>query len=107
LTSSSSTESGVGPGGTDLNRIRVQPHCVSKDEKPILDYDLNDNFDNYDTLTGEPAILQFQEFNDLSASPEEEWMEDFTIVTEENTGRFPKVPQESSGRFPKATQESG
>jgi hypothetical protein len=82
LTSSSSTESGVGPGGTDLNWIQVQPHCISKDKKPILDYDSNDNFDDYDTLTGKPVILQFQEFNDLSASPEEGWMEDFTIVTE-------------------------
>jgi hypothetical protein len=33
-------------------------------------------------------------------------MEDFTIVTQENTARFPKVPQESGG-FPKATQEDG
>jgi hypothetical protein len=67
---------------------------------------LNNNFDDYDTLTGKPAILQFQEFDDLSASPQEGWMEDFTIVTQENSARFPKVPQESSGRFPKVTKEN-
>jgi hypothetical protein len=107
-TSSSSTESGVlvGPGDADQNRIRVQPHRVSKEKKPILDYDLNDNFDDYDTITCKPAILHFQEFNNLSASPQEGWMEDFTIVTQENPTRFPKVPQESSSGFQKATQEN-
>jgi hypothetical protein len=106
LTSSSSTESGVGPGGADQNWIQVQPHCVFKEKKPILDYDSNDNFDNYDTITCKPAILHFQEFNDLSAFPQEGWMEDYTIVTQENPTRFPKVPQESSSGFPKATQEN-
>jgi hypothetical protein len=67
---------------------------------------LNNNFDNYDTQTSKPAILQFHEFNNLSASPQEGWMEDFTIVTQENTRRFPKVPQESSGGFPQVTQEN-
>jgi hypothetical protein len=106
LTSSSSTESGVGPGVADRNRIRVQPHRVSKDKKPILDYDSNDDFDDYETITGKPEILHFQEFDDLSDSPQEGWMEDFTIVTQENSTRFPKVPQESSSGFPKATQEN-
>jgi hypothetical protein len=105
-TSSSSTESGVGPGVADRNPIRVQPHRVSKDKKPILDYDSNDDFDDYESITGKPEILHFQELDDLSDSPQEGWMEDFTIVTQENSTRFPKVPQESSSGFPKATQEN-
>jgi hypothetical protein len=106
-TSGSSTESGVGHGGEEVNRIRVQPHRVSKDKKPILDYDSNDDFDDYDTQTGKPAILQLQEFDDLSDSPQEGWMEDFSIATQEDIGRrFPKVPQESRGGFPQATQEN-
>jgi hypothetical protein len=109
--SSSLTESGVGPGGADVNWIQVQPHRVSKDKKPILDYDSNDDFegaefDDSGTLTGKAAILQFQEFDDLSASPQDGLMEDFTIVTQENSGRFPQAPEESRGGFPQATQEN-
>jgi sRNA-binding protein len=34
-------------------------------------------------------------------------MEDFSIETQEDTGRrFPKLPQESRGGFPQATQEN-
>jgi hypothetical protein len=42
--SSSSSESGVGTVGAKVNQIWVQPHCVSKDKKPILDYNSNNDF---------------------------------------------------------------
>jgi hypothetical protein len=109
--SSSSSESGVAAGGAKVNRIRVQPHHVSQDKKPILDYDSNDDFeqpafDDSDTFTGGVAIRQFEDFNDFAASPEEGLMEDFTIVTQDNSGRFPQATKENSVRFSQATQEN-
>jgi hypothetical protein len=111
LSPSDSSESGVGAGGAKVNRIRVQPHRVSKDKKPILDYDSNDDFeqpefDNSDTGTGPSAIRQFEDFDDFAASPEEGLMEDFTIVTQDNSGRFPQATWENTVQFPQATQEN-
>jgi hypothetical protein len=45
-------------------------------------------------------------YKDFTASPEEGLMEDFTIVTQENSGQFSQVTQENSGRFSQATQEN-
>jgi hypothetical protein len=70
LSPSNSPESGVGAGGAQVNRTQVQPHHVSKDKKPILDYNSNDDFEepqfnNSDTPTGQAAILQFKNFISL------------------------------------------
>jgi hypothetical protein len=109
--SSSSSESGVSTVSAKVNWIQVQPHCVSKDKKSILDYDSNDNFyppefdDSY-TLTGKAAIQQIKDLDHPSVSPEQVFMDDFTIVTQENSGQFPQATQENIGQFPKATQEN-
>jgi hypothetical protein len=109
--SSSSSKSGVGTVCAKVNQIQVQPRCVSKDKKPILDYDSNHNFyppefnDSY-TLTGTAAIQQVNNFDDSSVSPEQVFMDDFTIVTQENSGQFPKETQENIGQFPQTTQEN-
>lgn len=121
------SDSGVGVGGAQVSRIRVQPHRVSKDKKPILDYDSNDDFeeqefDDSDTPNGQADIQHFDDFisqdgyendtnvdddrgghrrfyDDFAVSHEEGLMDNFTIVTQENSGRFTQVTQENSGRF--------
>jgi hypothetical protein len=50
LTHSDSSESAVGAGCAKVNRIRVQPHRRSKDSKPIVDYDSNDDFEPFDNF---------------------------------------------------------
>ena len=73
------SESGIGAGGGQVGWIRVQPHRVSKDKKPILDYDSsNDDFEE-------------QDFDDFAVSPEQGLVDDFTIVTQENSGQFSRV----------------
>jgi hypothetical protein len=108
--SSSSSESGVGTVCAKVNRIRVQPHRVSKEKKPILDYNSNDDiyptqFNDSYTLTGTAAIPQVNDFDASSVSPEQVFMDDFTIVTQEKSGPFPQETQEDIGQFPQATQE--
>jgi hypothetical protein len=114
------SESGIGAGGGQVGRIRVQPHHVSKDKKPILDYDSsNDDFEDQDfndsdTPAGQAAIQHFDDFishdgyendmnvdnnhgghrriyDDFAVSPEQGLVDDFTIVTQENSGRFSRV----------------
>jgi hypothetical protein len=63
-------------------------------------------FDDSDIRTGPSAIRQFEDFDDFAASPEEGLMEDFTIVTQDNSGRFPRGTKENSIRFSQATQEN-
>ena len=108
--SSSSSESGDGTFHAKVNRIRVQPHRVSKEKKPILGYDSNDDiypteFNASYTLTGTAAIPQVNDFDASFVSPEQVFMDDFTIVTQEKSGRFPQETQEDIGQFHQATQE--
>lgn len=108
--SSSSSESGDFTFRAKVHRIRVQPHRVSKEKKPILDYDSNDDiypteFDASYTLTGTAAIPQVDDFDASFVSPEQVFMDDFTIVTQEKSGRFPQETQEDIGQFSQATQE--
>ena len=108
--SSSSSESGDGTFRAKVNRIRVQPHRVSKEKKPILDYESNNDiypreFDASYTFTGTAAIPQVDNFDASFVSPEQVFMDDFTIVTQEKSGRFPQETQEDIGQFHQATQE--
>jgi hypothetical protein len=132
LSPSNASESDV--GGEEVNWIQVQPHCVSKDKKPILDYDSNNDFEeqefnNSDTPTGQATIRGLEDFisqdgyekdmnvdddrgrhrcidDDFAASHEEGFMEDFTIATQENSGRFIQATQENSGQFTQAPHET-
>jgi hypothetical protein len=111
LTPIDSSESGVGAGGAKVNPIRVQPHRRSKDNKPVLDYDSNDDFDetefnDSDTPNGQDAFQQLDNFHDYARSPEERLSDDFTIVTQENSLRFLEATQENSTRLPQATREN-
>ena len=62
-------------------------------------------FDNSYTFTGTAAIQQVNNFDASSVSPEQVFMDDFTIVTQEKSGQFPQETQEDIGQFPQATQE--
>jgi hypothetical protein len=85
-----------------VNWIQVQPHRVSKEKKPILDYNSNDNiypteFNDSYTLTGTAVIPLVNNFDTSSVSPEQVFMDDFTIVTQEKSGQFPQETQEDIG----------
>ena len=109
--SSSSSESGDGTFRVKVNRIRVQPHRVSKEKKPILDYNSNDDiypteFDASYTLTGTAVIPQVDNFDASFVSPEQVFMDDFTIVTQEKSGRFPQVTQEITNQITQQTKRN-
>jgi hypothetical protein len=110
------SESGIGAGGGQVGQIRVQPHRVSKYKKPILDYDSNEDFEDEhfvdsDTPTpaGQAAIQHFDDFisqdgyendtnvdnshgrhiriyDNFAVAPEQGLVDNFTIVTQENSG---------------------
>ena len=121
------SESGVRAGGGQVGPIRVQPHRVSKCNKPILDYDSNEDFEdeqfvNSDTPTpGQaPAIQHFDEFisqdgyendtnvnnnsgrqiriyDNVSVAHDQGFVDKFTIVTKESSGKLSRLPGDRHG----------